>query len=71
MGEMITNKVLFPGTNSIDQWEKIVDLLGTPEDEFIDQLPVSIRNYIRKRSCKGLNFEQIFPGKFHCQSSMI
>lgn len=59
---MITGRVLFCGANSIDQWEKIVDLLGTPEQSFIDKLPASISNYIKRKTAnKGLSFQKIFP----------
>ena len=29
-GEMIRGQVLFPGTDHIDQWNKITEQLGTP-----------------------------------------
>ena len=61
MGELIAGKVLFPGANSIDQWETIVDLLGTPDEAFICRLPANIGNFIRKRPRSGLDFRTIFP----------
>ncbi|KFB39953.1 AGAP009460-PA-like protein [Anopheles sinensis] len=35
MAELITGSVLFPGTDHVDQWMRIVDTLGTPRPEFI------------------------------------
>lgn len=61
MGELIAGQVLFPGANSIDQWEKIVDLLGTPDESFVCRLPANVANFIRKRPRNGLDFEAIFP----------
>uniref|UniRef100_H2YXN7 Stress-activated protein kinase JNK n=1 Tax=Ciona savignyi TaxID=51511 RepID=H2YXN7_CIOSA len=34
-GEMIRGQVLFPGTDHIDQWNKITEQLGTPSQEMI------------------------------------
>ena len=61
MGELITGQVLFPGANSIDQWERIVDLLGTPDQSFISQLSENVRDYIQKRPKAGKDFKMIFP----------
>ena len=62
MAEMINDgQILFEGTNSLDQWEKIVDLLGTPDENFIAKLSPTISNYIKKRSNKAIDFQAIFP----------
>lgn len=68
MAELITGKVLFRGTNSVDQWEKIVELLGTPDQTFVDKLPSNVRNYIQKRPRKGLDFREIFPDSMFTSS---
>ena len=35
MAELLTRQVTFPGNNHIDQLEKILHLVGTPDDEFL------------------------------------
>ena len=34
-GEMIRGQVLFPGTDHIDQWNKITQYLGTPSQVYL------------------------------------
>lgn len=55
MGELITGDVLFRGTNSLDQWQKIVEKLGMPDQSFINKLsPKShARKYIQKQKSKS------------------
>ena len=38
LAEMITQRILFPGTDRLDQWTKITDVLGTPPEYFINRL---------------------------------
>lgn len=47
--EMIRGHVMFPGTDHIDQWNKIVELLGTPTREFTQRLQPMVRNYVDSR----------------------
>uniref|UniRef100_A0A2P2I2L9 Stress-activated protein kinase JNK n=1 Tax=Hirondellea gigas TaxID=1518452 RepID=A0A2P2I2L9_9CRUS len=62
MGEMIRGGVLFPGTDHIDQWNKIIEQLGTPSHEFMQRLQPTVRNYVENRPrCCGYNFERLFP----------
>lgn len=37
LAEMILQKILFPGTDRIDQWSKITNILGSPPKEFINR----------------------------------
>lgn len=37
LAEMILRRILFPGTDRLDQWTKITSVLGTPSKEFIDR----------------------------------
>uniref|UniRef100_A0A1I7Z647 Stress-activated protein kinase JNK n=2 Tax=Steinernema glaseri TaxID=37863 RepID=A0A1I7Z647_9BILA len=48
-GEMVRARVLFPGTDHIDQWTKIVELLGTPNGDFLARLQPSVRGYVENR----------------------
>ena len=41
-GEMIRGSVLFPGTDHIDQWNKVTELLATPPQSFFDRLQPSV-----------------------------
>ncbi|XP_054724933.1 stress-activated protein kinase JNK-like [Uloborus diversus] len=62
MGEMIRGGVLFPGTDHIDQWNKIIEQLGTPSPEFMKRLQPTVRNYVENRpKYTGYAFEKLFP----------
>ncbi|XP_055946280.1 stress-activated protein kinase JNK-like isoform X1 [Argiope bruennichi] len=62
MGEMIRGGVLFPGTDHIDQWNKIIEQLGTPSQEFMKRLQPTVRNYVENRpKYTGYVFEKLFP----------
>ncbi|GMS99623.1 hypothetical protein PENTCL1PPCAC_21798, partial [Pristionchus entomophagus] len=45
--EMITGKVLFTGRDRIHQWNKIVEILGTPTDSFISHLTPEVEKNVR------------------------
>lgn len=45
LAEMINRKTLFPGTDRLDQWNKIIAILGTPSQEFINKL-LLLHSYI-------------------------
>ncbi|KAK2717607.1 stress-activated protein kinase JNK-like isoform X2 [Artemia franciscana] len=62
MGEMIRGYVLFPGTDHIDQWNKIIEQLGTPSQDFMKRLQPTVRNYVENRpKYPGYSFEKLFP----------
>lgn len=62
MGEMIRGTVLFPGTDHIDQWNKIIEQLGTPSPEFMQRLQPTVRSYVENRPrYDGYKFERLFP----------
>lgn len=62
MGEMIRGAVLFPGTDHIDQWNKIIEQLGTPASDFITRLQLNVRSYVESRPrYSGYSFEKLFP----------
>ncbi|XP_014283037.1 mitogen-activated protein kinase 9-like isoform X1 [Halyomorpha halys] len=46
-GEIITGNVMFRGNDQIDQWNKIIELLGTPSKDFIDTLRPDIQRYVQ------------------------
>jgi len=50
MGEMIRGTVLFPGTDHIDQWNKIIEQLGSPSRSFMDRLQPTVS---MKRPCNN------------------
>lgn len=43
--EMIMKKTLFPGTDALNQWNKIVEALGSPSPEFIERLSPTPQTY--------------------------
>ncbi|KAM3725324.1 GLH-binding kinase [Dirofilaria immitis] len=62
LAEMINRKILFPGTDRLDQWNKIIEILGTPSQEFIDKLEHHTKNFVQSKGyVKALPFEEIFP----------
>ncbi|XP_055346249.1 stress-activated protein kinase JNK-like isoform X2 [Paramacrobiotus metropolitanus] len=61
-GEMIRGAVLFPGSDHIDQWNKIIEQLGTPSVDFMKRLQPSVRHYVENRpKYAGYPFEKLFP----------
>ena len=44
--ELITGRVLFPGSDPIDQWTKIIEIVGTPNSEFCKRLEPQAKNYV-------------------------
>lgn len=46
---MLRGAVVFPGTDHIDQWNKIIEQLGTPSKEFMSRLQPTVRNYVENR----------------------
>ena len=46
---IIRGGVLFPGTDHIDQWNKIIEQLGTPSQDFMRRLQATVRNYVENR----------------------
>ncbi|KAK6329340.1 hypothetical protein J4Q44_G00013180 [Coregonus suidteri] len=62
MAEMVRGSVLFPGTDHIDQWNKVIEQLGTPSQEFLMKLNQSVRTYVENRPrFAGYTFEKLFP----------
>ncbi|XP_064633211.1 stress-activated protein kinase JNK-like isoform X2 [Lineus longissimus] len=62
MGEMIRGGVMFPGTDHIDQWNKIIEQLGTPSQEFMKRLQPTVRSYVENRPrYTGYPIDKLFP----------
>ncbi|KHJ46279.1 kinase domain protein [Trichuris suis] len=63
-GEMIRGNVLFPGTDHIDQWSKIIEQLGTPSQEFMRRLQPTVRHFVENRNRHaGFAFDRLFPDR--------
>lgn len=64
-GEMIRGQVIFPGSDHIDQWNKIIEQLGTPSREFLARLQPTVRNYVENRPrYTGFSIDKLFPDQF-------
>uniref|UniRef100_A0AAY5F2C7 Stress-activated protein kinase JNK n=1 Tax=Electrophorus electricus TaxID=8005 RepID=A0AAY5F2C7_ELEEL len=62
MGEMVKGSVIFQGTDHIDQWNKVIEVLGTPSLEFMNRLMDTVRNYVmNKPQFPGVSFSELFP----------
>ncbi|KAJ1351573.1 GLH-binding kinase 1 [Parelaphostrongylus tenuis] len=60
--EMINHRVLFPGLDRVDQWTKIINVMGTPSEEFISKLGSSAAMYVRSLPRQnGIPIEEIAP----------
>lgn len=60
----VNNAVLFLTMQSqdIDQWNKVIEQLGTPSQEFLMKLNQSVRTYVENRPrYAGYTFEKLFP----------
>ncbi|KZC07746.1 PREDICTED: mitogen-activated protein kinase 14B-like [Dufourea novaeangliae] len=64
MAELLTGRTLFPGTDHIHQLNLIMEILGTPRDEFMQKISSeSARNYIQSLPpLKKKNFKDVFRG---------
>jgi mitogen-activated protein kinase 1/3 len=60
--ELLTGSVLFRGASPVDQIEKIINLLGTPEAKNVRGSPQGLEFVARMRRCHGRDFSEIFPG---------
>uniref|UniRef100_A0A8C7ZTI8 Stress-activated protein kinase JNK n=1 Tax=Oryzias sinensis TaxID=183150 RepID=A0A8C7ZTI8_9TELE len=48
--------------NDIDQWNKVIEILGTPSLEFMNRLMETVRNYVmNKPQYPGVSFGELFP----------
>ncbi|XP_037826101.1 stress-activated protein kinase JNK-like [Lucilia sericata] len=62
IGEIVRGSILFRGSDHMDQWNKIIEQLGTPPETFLAKLSVTVRNYLRTLpNCRGYTFERLFP----------
>ncbi|XP_048021371.1 mitogen-activated protein kinase 9 isoform X2 [Megalobrama amblycephala] len=62
MGEMVKGSVIFQGTDHIDQWNKVIEILGTPSMEFMNRLMETVRNYVmNKPQFPGVSLNELFP----------
>ncbi|VDM59191.1 unnamed protein product [Angiostrongylus costaricensis] len=60
-GELVRGRVLFPGADHIDQWTRIIELLGTPDPQFLSRLQTTVRNYVENRPrYQAVPFETLF-----------
>lgn len=49
-------------SSDIDQWNKVIEQLGTPSPEFMKKLQPTVRNYVENRpKYAGLTFPKLFP----------
>ena len=58
----MTVSVFFTMHTDIDQWNKVIEQLGTPGQEFMSRLQPTVRNYVENRPYfAGYTFEKLFP----------
>lgn len=64
MAELLTGRTLFPGTDHIHQLNLIMEILGTPPDDFMMKISSeSARNYIKSLPpMRRRNFKDVFKG---------
>lgn len=70
LAELFCKKVLFPGDSPIDQWEKITEKLGSPNESFMRLLQPATRQFLENRGLRvGQSFEELFPDSFFPKNS--
>jgi len=64
MAELMTGRTLFPGNDHIDQLHKIMRLVGTPDENFLERITSEeARRYIASLpSMPKRDFRQYFLG---------
>jgi len=64
MAELLTGRTLFPGTDHIHQLNLIMEILGTPHEEFMQKISSeSARNYIQSLPpLRKKDFKDVFKG---------
>ncbi|TRY96517.1 hypothetical protein DNTS_029426 [Danionella cerebrum] len=64
LAEMITGEVLFPGSDSIDQLKKILNLTGTPNNSLVQKMQSKdAQSYVRSLPVqKKKVFKEVFSG---------
>ncbi|CAO1298784.1 unnamed protein product [Diamesa hyperborea] len=64
MAELLTGRTLFPGSDHIHQLNLIMEILGTPNDDFMKKISSeSARNYIKSlKTTKKREFKDVFRG---------
>uniref|UniRef100_A0A914D9H7 Protein kinase domain-containing protein n=1 Tax=Acrobeloides nanus TaxID=290746 RepID=A0A914D9H7_9BILA len=59
--ELLTGSILCPGRDKCDQWTKIVNVVGSPDESFISKLDEQLQAHVRSMPMKEpLNFEVLF-----------
>ena len=63
--EMITRQVYLPGKDHVDQWMKIAQKFGMPNEKFMQKLRPEVRNFIVQKTppCHFIPWERQFPDK--------
>ncbi|KAH8383369.1 hypothetical protein KR009_008253 [Drosophila setifemur] len=63
LAELISGKALFPGKNHLRQLRCVIDIMGTPSDEFISRISnPNASNYVKTYPLRErCNFQEIFP----------
>lgn len=62
--EMIRGTVLYQGDDHLNQWTKIIQLMGTPSASFTERLNTTVRNYVDSRPhYPPVNFRTLFPDR--------
>ncbi|XP_022095985.1 mitogen-activated protein kinase 14A-like isoform X2 [Acanthaster planci] len=64
MAELLTGKTLFPGTDHIDQLNRIMAVTGTPDAEILAKIQSEdARNFVKSQpKKKKINFSEYFTG---------
>ena len=70
LAEMLRNgRPLFPGNGQLDQAGLILELLGQPSHDVLDNWPGIARQWVLNKQAGGGNFDRIFPN--HGQSAEV
>ena len=73
LGEMIVGKAIFPGTSTLNQLERVIELLGKPKMEDIDALDANLAKNVLDNIhvTKKRSFQSFFPGSSEAAFDLI
>ncbi|CAJ0932836.1 unnamed protein product, partial [Mesorhabditis belari] len=63
--EVLTRKILFPGTDHLDQWRSIVSKMGSPPQSFVDKMSRHVAMFVRNQPRKeAKSFRELIPDEY-------
>lgn len=73
LAELLGRKPIFPGSGTLNELQRIFNVLGTPSDAFVNQLlkPVAQRWVHRQKWRPAIPFEELYPDANHLALDLL